>query len=137
MINKYKFHDTSFLLYYPLGEIPELGEHLELLEENVNLELNKEDHMLPIANFIEFILAGTGKKRTRDRILEEEGISTFYDLQCAYNLMRNKLLSKSARIRKFVEDKYSEIINMKWEELPEKTEEIENISTENLEEEKL
>lgn len=133
MINKYKFNDTEFLLYYQFGIIPALGDHVELLEENLDIETNLADHQLPISNFLDFILAGSGKKRTRDRILEENGISSFYDLQCAYNLLRAHQLNKPARVRKFVEEKYSDIINMKWEPLPEKTEETENISEESLE----
>ena len=138
MINKYKFinNEDSFLIYGE-GKIPakELG--LELLESNIDLISRPDEQILPIL-FINDLLYRTIKKvRTRDKILAEHGIDTFYDLQMAYNLLRNKELNKPVKIRNFVESKYSEIINLEYNPNASVSEEIENnqeIVQENLQE---
>lgn len=50
------------------------------------------------------------KKRTKDKILEEEGISSYLDISAAYELLKFKSLNKSRRVRELVLEKYIEII---------------------------
>lgn len=98
---KYKVREREFLLYSE--EDFNLPEELKLTGEESSL-----DEELPIYNYKDFMIAILGK-RTRDRILESEGIVSFKDLKYAYNLVRNKMLNKSKRVRDLVVDKYVEI----------------------------
>lgn len=105
MINKYRINQTEFLV---IGEIPYQDLEIELLEENISL---KENSFLPIFKCDDFILRIQGHKRTTDKLLMEEGIQSFNDLSHAYHLLRINKLEKSVRIRRLVEQKYTEIIN--------------------------
>lgn len=98
---KYKVNDMEFLIYSE--EDFNFPEELKLTGEESSL-----DEELPIYNYKDFMLAILGKK-TRDKILESEGIVSFKDLKYAYNLVRNKMLNKSKRIRDLVVDKYVEL----------------------------
>ena len=127
IVSKYKFpgeENTPFLIYGD-ESFPHEGLDIELIEFNIDLMSSPEDQLYPIMSVYDIVARMlTARARTRDKVLSEEGIDSFYDLQNAYHLLRIHKLNKSSRVRKFVEEKYSEIINMKWEELPEKTEEI-------------
>lgn len=119
-INKYKFKDSEvILLVYGNIDMPIDNMNLELVEKNINLIESTENHLFPIFRDEDLMSRANPllkNKRVRDIVLSEEGINSFYDLQCAYNLLRNYSLNKSTRVRKFVEDKYSEIINIEYDE---------------------
>lgn len=66
---------------------------------------------LPIYQYEQIQALSLKKVRTPDKILSEEGISTYNDLKNAYFLLRNRQLRKSARVRKLTEEKYSNISN--------------------------
>jgi hypothetical protein len=123
MVNKYTLPSQGdemdvfliFLVYNPNGEIPKDGFSLELMEENINLLTSTKDHKYPIFHVKGiFDIFTRDKSFPRDRILMKENICSFYDLQCAYNLLRTSDLKKSRRVRDFVEEKYSEIVNMDY-----------------------
>lgn len=127
MINKYRLNIDekvlNFLLYHPTAKVPTEGLSLELLEENIDLIKNVEDWNIPIYNVFDFVTSMLmKKKRTRDKVLEEVGISTWNDLIVAYNGVMNKTVSLSKRERDFVKEKYSEIVNMPSEPIEEKVE---------------
>lgn len=99
--------------------MPTEGLNLELLEENIDLTKNLEDWNLPIYNVFDFVTSMLSrKKRTRDKVLEKVGISTWNDLIGAYNGVMNKTLTLSHREREFVKEKYSEIVNIDINEIP-------------------
>ena len=112
MTNHYKHNSSVDLLLY--------GDPLDdSFEENLNLELVKEDidpsteeyRNYPLFEVRSFLLGIFGQ-RTRDKILEEVGIKSFDDLSNAYFLYMSKELHQPARIREFVKQKYSEIIEL-------------------------
>lgn len=103
-IKKYKIKDQQVLLYSKEDFSPPEELKFELVDEEV-------DENLPILKYEELLLALLGKKTTRDKVLDEEGIRSLKDLKYAYNLVRNKMLNKSKRVRDYVEDKYAELIN--------------------------
>ena len=111
-LNKYKFKDSDneFLIYTLTEEfsmpLNDLG--LELIEENPDLETNKLLPLLKAEDLLERILT---RKRTRDVILAEESIDSWNNLKAAYYAMRNRLIYFPKRIRDFINEKYSEIIN--------------------------
>ena len=111
-LNKYKFKDSDneFLIYTLTEEfsmpLNDLG--LELIEENPDLETNKLLPLLKVEDLLERILT---RKRTRDVILAEESIDSWNNLKAAYYAMRNRLIYFPKRIRDFINEKYSEIIN--------------------------
>lgn len=102
--NKYKFRGNEILIY---GEDIKLPEAFEFLEEDVDPS-TKDNCNLPIINikyFNPFV-------RTRDIILDSEGISTYSDFVYSYFLLKQKQLSKSRRIREMVLEKYKELIEL-------------------------
>lgn len=109
MVNLYKFPDeTEFLVYSDDKiEFPE-NMQIELVKENVDLS-EYMDH--PLMNYKQLIqriyLKGV---RTPDKILSEERIESFRDLQFAYFLLKKKLLKKSKNIRDLVQQKYDSVI---------------------------
>ena len=111
-LNKYKFKDsdTELLIYTMTDELSlplnDLG--LELIEESPNLEENKFLELVKAEDLLERIIT---HKRTRDIVLAEESINSWNNLKAAYYAMRNKLLYFPKRIREFITEKYSEIIN--------------------------
>ena len=137
MIKKYKFRagDESSFLVYGVGSLPAQVLNIELLESNIDLLSRPDDHILPIMNIQDLLTRTIYKKRTRDKILSEEGIDSFHDLTMAYNLLRNKELKKPLRIRNLVEEKYSELINLEFDpnySEPEVSDNSEEILAENL-----
>ena len=137
MIKKYKFRagDEPSFLVYGVGSLPAQVLNIELLESNIDLLSRPDDHILPIMNIQDLLTRTIYKKRTRDKILSEEGIDSFHDLTMAYNLLRNKELKKPLRIRNLVEEKYSELINLEFDpnySEPEVSDNSEEILAENL-----
>ena len=113
--NKYKLNnDEVILLYTKLDKIeqPKIFDALQiqLIEENVDIA-SDENKMLPIYEYEQLILS-TFKKRTSDKKLEEVGISSFYDLQTAYFLIKVKGLNQPKSIRDLVEEKYTTVIDL-------------------------
>lgn len=109
MINLYKFPDnTEFLVYSDNTiEFPEMIK-VELVKENVDLS---EYMDLPLMNYEQLIQRMFVKgARTSDKILSEERIESFRDLQIAYFLLKKKLLNKSKHVRDLVKEKYDSVI---------------------------
>ena len=111
-LNKYKFKDsdTEFLIYTMTDELslPLEDLNLELVTENPSLEENKFLQLIKAEDLLERILT---HKRTRDVVLAEESINSWNNLKAAYYAMRNRLIYFPKRIRDFITEKYSEIIN--------------------------
>lgn len=111
-LNKYKFKnsDTEFLIYTMTDELslPLDDLNLELVTENPSLEENKFLQLIKAEDLLERILT---HKRTRDIVLAEESIDSWNNLKAAYYAMRNRLIYFPKRIRDFITEKYSEIIN--------------------------
>ena len=111
-LNKYKFKDSDneFLIYTLTEELSmplnDLG--LELIEENSDLETNK---LLPLIKAEDLLERLVKRSRTRDTVLSEESIDSWNNLKAAYYAMRNRILYFPRRIREFIIEKYSEIIN--------------------------
>lgn len=111
-LNKYKFKDSDneFLIYTLTEELSmplnDLG--LELIEENSDLETNK---LLPLIKAEDLLERLIKRSRTRDTVLSEESIDSWNNLKAAYYAMRNRILYFPRRIREFITEKYSEIIN--------------------------
>lgn len=111
-LNKYKFKDSDneFLIYTLTEELSmplnDLG--LELIEENPDLETNK---LLPLIKAEDLLERLVKRSRTRDTVLSEESIDSWNNLKAAYFAMRNRILYFPRRIREFITEKYSEIIN--------------------------
>lgn len=109
MINLYKFPDnTEFLVYSDnTMEFPEMIK-VELVKDNVDLS---EYMDLPLMNYEQLIQRMFIKgARTSDKILSEERIESFRDLQIAYFLLKKKLLNKSKHVRDLVKEKYDSVI---------------------------
>lgn len=111
-LNKYKLKDsdTELLIYTLTDELalPLEDLNLELIEESPNLEENKFLELVKAEDLLERIIT---HKRTRDIVLAEESINSWNNLKAAYYAMRNKMLYFPKRIREFIIEKYSEIIN--------------------------
>ena len=111
-LNKYKFKnsDTEFLIYTMTDELslPLEDLNFELVTENPSLEENKFLQLIKAEDLLERILT---HKRTRDVVLAEESINSWNNLKAAYYAMRNRLIYFPKRIRDFITEKYSEIIN--------------------------
>ena len=111
-LNKYKFKDsdTELLIYTLTDELslPLNDLNLELVTENPSLEENKFLQLIKAEDLFERIIT---HKRTRDVVLAEESIDSWNNLKAAYYAMRNKLIYFPKRIRDFITEKYSEIIN--------------------------
>ena len=111
-LNKYKFKnsDTEFLIYTMTDELslPLDDLNFELVTENPSLEENKFLQLIKAEDLLERILT---HKRTRDVVLAEESINSWNNLKAAYYAMRNRLIYFPKRIRDFITEKYSEIIN--------------------------
>jgi len=108
--NHYRLKPGVEVLLY--GEELRLPDFLkaDLIKEDVDPSTEEYRH-LDILNrnlLIESILG----KRSRDKVLEEEHISSFDDLSNAYFLVKAKALNKSKRVREFVEEKYAEVIEL-------------------------
>lgn len=92
-------------LFY--GEEPfEIPSGFELIEENSNI-ISKENQnleLLKVSDFMNF--------KSRDKVLEEEGIKSYIDLANAYFLIKCKELQKPRRVREMVIDKYTEILDL-------------------------
>lgn len=111
-LNKYKLKNsgTELLIYTLTDELslPLEDLSLELIEESSNLEENKFLELVKAEDLLERILT---HKRTRDIVLAEESINSWNNLKAAYYAMRNRLIYFPKRIRDFITEKYSEIIN--------------------------
>ena len=111
-LNKYKFKnsDTEFLVYTMTDELslPLDDLNLELVTENPSLEENKFLQLIKAEDLLERIIKHS---RTRDTVLSEESIDSWNNLKAAYYAMRNRLIYFPKRIRDFITEKYSEIIN--------------------------
>ena len=111
-LNKYKFKDSDneFLIYTLTEELSmpldDLG--LELVEENPNLEENKFLSLIKAEDLLERLVK---RSRTRDTVLSEESIDSWNSLKAAYFAMKRRILYFPKRIRDFINEKYSEIIN--------------------------
>lgn len=111
-LNKYKFKDSDneFLIYTLTEELSmpldDLG--LELIEENPDLEANK---LLPLIKAEDLLERLIKRSRTRDIVLSEESIDSWNNLKAAYFAIKHKIMYFPKRIRDFINDKYSEIVN--------------------------
>ena len=111
-LNKYKFKDSDneFLIYTLTEELSipldDLG--LELIEENPDLETNK---LLPLLKAEDLLERLVKRSRTRDTVLSEESIDSWNNLKAAYFAMKHRIMYFPKRIRDFINDKYSEIVN--------------------------
>ena len=111
-LNKYKFKDSDneFLIYTLTEELSmplnDLG--LELIEENPDLETNK---LLPLLKAEDLLERLVKRSRTRDTVLSEESIDSWNNLKAAYFAMKHRILYFPKRIRDFINEKYSEIVN--------------------------
>ena len=111
-LNKYKFKDSDneFLIYTLTEELSipldDLG--LELIEENPDLETNK---LLPLIKAEDLLERLVKRSRTRDTVLSEESIDSWNNLKAAYFAMKHRIIYFPKRIRDFINDKYSEIVN--------------------------
>lgn len=108
--NHYRLNPGVEVLLY--GEELNLPDFLkaELIKEDVDPSAEEYRH-LDLLNrnlLVESILG----KRNRDKVLEEEHITSFNDLSNAYFLVKAKALNKSRRVREYVEEKYAEIIEL-------------------------
>lgn len=113
--NKYKLiNDDVVLLYTKLDKIErsQIFDSLQvtLLEEDVDPS-TEENKFLPIYEYEQLMLISF-HKRTSDKKLEEVGISSFYDLQTAYFLIKAKSLNLSKSIRDLIEEKYITILDL-------------------------
>ena len=108
--NHYRLKPGIEVLLY--GEELNLPDFLkaELIKEDVDPSTEEYRHLdlLDRNLLIESVLG----KRTRDKVLEEEHITSFDDLSNAYFLIKAESLNKSRRVREFVEEKYAEIIEL-------------------------
>lgn len=111
-LNKYKFKDSDneFLIYTLTEELsmPLDDLNLELIEENPDLEANKLLPLLKAEDLLERIVKHS---RTRDTVLSEESIDSWNNLKAAYFAMKHRIMYFPKRIRDFINDKYSEIVN--------------------------
>ena len=111
-LNKYKFKDSDneFLIYTLTEELSmplnDLG--LELIEENPDLEENK---LLPLIKAEDLLERLVKRSRTRDTVLSEESIDSWNNLKAAYFTIKHRIIYFPKRIRDFINDKYSEIVN--------------------------
>ena len=111
-LNKYKFKysDNEFLIYTLTEELSmpldDLG--LELIEENPDLEANK---LLPLIKAEDLLERLVKRSRTRDTVLSEESIDSWNNLKAAYFAMKRRIMYFPKRIRDFINEKYSEIVN--------------------------
>lgn len=111
-LNKYKFKDSDneFLIYTLTEELSmplnDLG--LELIEENPDLETNK---LLPLLKAEDLLERLVKRSRTRDTVLSEESIDSWNNLKAAYFAMKRRIIHFPKRIRDFINEKYSEIVN--------------------------
>lgn len=112
ILNKYKFKDSDneFLIYTLTKELsmPLNDLNLELIEENPDLETNK---LLPLIKAEDLLERLVKRSRTRDTILSEESIDSWNNLKAAYFAMKRRIIYFPKRIRDFINDKYSEIVN--------------------------
>lgn len=111
-LNKYKFKDSDneFLIYTLTEELsmPLDDLNLELIEENPDLEANKLLPLIKAEDLLERIIKHS---RTRDTVLSEESIDSWNNLKAAYFAMKRRIIYFPKRIRDFINDKYSEIVN--------------------------
>lgn len=112
ILNKYKFKDSDneFLIYTLTEELsmPLNDLNLELIEENPDLEANK---LLPLIKAEDLLERIAKHSRTRDTVLSEESIDSWNNLKAAYFAMKRRIIYFPKRIRDFINDKYSEIVN--------------------------
>ena len=96
--------DFEFLAY---GDKFDFPEGMKCISEDVDpsLEQYRKLDLVRAETLFNF-------GRTRDRILEEHHIKSFYDLTNAYTLLRLKILMKPRKVREFVEEKYIEVIDL-------------------------
>ena len=111
-LNKYKFKDSDneFLIYTLTEELsmPLDDLNLELIEKNPDLEANKLLPLIKAEDLLERIIKHS---RTRDTVLSEESIDSWNNLKAAYFAMKRRIIYFPKRIRDFINDKYSEIVN--------------------------
>ena len=111
-LNKYKLKnsDTELLIYTMTDELslPLDDLNLELIQENPVLEENKFIPLIKAEDLLERIMT---HGRTRDTVLSEESIDSWNNLKASYYAMKHDLIHFSKRIRDYITEKYSEIVN--------------------------
>lgn len=111
-LNKYKLKnsDTELLIYTMTDELslPLDDLNLELMQENPVLEENKFIPLIKAEDLLERIMT---HGRTRDTVLSEESIDSWNNLKASYYAMKHNLIHFSKRIRDYITEKYSEIVN--------------------------
>lgn len=108
--NHYRLKPGVEVLLY--GEELNLPDFLkaELIKEDVDPSTEEYRHLDLLDR--DLLVQSVLGKRTRDKVLEDERITSFDDLSNAYFLVKAKALNKSRRVREFVEEKYAEIIEL-------------------------
>lgn len=108
---KYKFEEKEFLIYG--GLIPEEIKEMILIDKDLDKSQLDANWDLPIYNYFDFVsmFIPNHPKRTRDKILEENGIIAWGHLELEYYNVRHKQSKLSKAVRDMVIEKYSEIIN--------------------------
>ena len=111
-LNKYKLKnsDAELLIYTMTDELslPLDDLNLELIQESPVLEENKFILLIKAEDLLERIMT---HGRTRDTVLSEESIDSWNNLKASYYAMKHNLIHFSKRIRDYITEKYSEIIN--------------------------
>lgn len=111
-LNKYKLKnsDTELLIYTMTDELslPLDDLNLELVQENPVLEENKFIPLIKAEDLLERIMT---HGRTRDTVLSEKSIDSWNNLKASYYAMKHNLIHFSKRIRDYITEKYSEIVN--------------------------
>ena len=112
MTNHYKHNSSVDLLLYgdPLDDTFKKNLNLELVKEDIDPSTEEYRHY-PLFEVHSFLLGIFGQ-RTRDKILDGVGIISYDDISNAYFLYMSKELNQPARIREYVKEKYSEIIEL-------------------------
>ena len=108
--NHYRLKPGVEVLLY--GEELNLPDFLnaELINENVDPSIEEYRYLSLLDK--DLLIQSILGKRTRDKILEVEHISSFNVLSNAYFLIKAKVLNKPRRIRELVEEKYIDIIEL-------------------------
>ena len=108
MISKYLFNNQEFLCFGNDMHFPEEME-VKLIEENVNLENNKDIPIYGYADLMTLFL--NPRSRTTDKILADNHVITWNDIKNAHVLNQIRKSPFSKRVRDLVKEKYANILD--------------------------
>lgn len=115
---KYNVNNKQDILLYSLNDDATfLQDNSELrikkVEEVAINTLSNDNAYLPIFRLEDFVqsISPFNRQRTRDKILSEQGVETFKNLQDNYLLTRYKQSPLSSKVRTLAVEKYTEINN--------------------------